>query len=74
MWIYLKPTKGPSWSWAYSSWIYNYICDQWISPLKLWARIPLMARCTRYNIMWQSLSVTCDRSVVISRYSGFLHQ
>jgi hypothetical protein len=23
-----------------------------------------MARCTWYNIMWQSLSVTCDRSVV----------
>jgi hypothetical protein len=25
-----------------------------------------MARCTRYNIMWKSLSVTCDRSVVSS--------
>jgi len=23
-----------------------------------------MARCTRYNIMWYSLSVTCNRSVV----------
>jgi hypothetical protein len=28
-------------------------------------------RCTRYNIRWSSLSVTCDRSVV---FSGFLHQ
>jgi hypothetical protein len=27
-----------------------------------------------YNIMWQSLSITCDRSVVFSGYSGFLHQ
>ena len=27
-----------------------------------------------HNIMWSSLSVTCDRSVVFSRYSGFLHQ
>ena len=25
-----------------------------------------MAMCTRYNIMWQSLSVACDRSVVFS--------
>jgi hypothetical protein len=28
---------------------------------------------TRYNIIWYSLSVTCDRSVVFSGYSGFLH-
>jgi hypothetical protein len=27
-----------------------------------------------YNIMWSSLSVTCDRSVVFSGYSGFLNQ
>ena len=27
-----------------------------------------------YNIMWSSLSVTCDSSVVFSRYSSFLHQ
>jgi len=36
---------------------------------KRWVRILPMARCTRYNIMWSSLSVTHDRSVV-----GFLHQ
>jgi hypothetical protein len=40
----------------------------------LWVRIPLMARCTLYNIMWKGLSLTCGRSVVFSRYSGFLHQ
>ena len=33
-----------------------------------------MARCTWYNIMWSSLSVTCSRSVVFFWYSGFLHQ
>ena len=33
-----------------------------------------MARCTRYNIIWSSLSVTCIMSVDFSRYSGFLHQ
>jgi len=25
-----------SWSWSYGSWIYNYLCNQCLSPLKLW--------------------------------------
>jgi len=54
--------KGPSWSW-YCSWIYNYMCNQCLSSLKLWVRIPFMARCARYNIC---LSVICDKSVVFS--------
>jgi hypothetical protein len=29
----------PSWSWSYSS---CYLCNQCLSPLKLWVRIPLM--------------------------------
>jgi len=33
--------------------------------------ITIMARSARYQIMWCSLSVTCDRSVV---FSGFFHQ
>jgi hypothetical protein len=40
--------------------------------LKLRVRTPFMARCTWYNIMWNILSVTCDRSVVISGSSDFL--
>jgi hypothetical protein len=44
--------KGPSWSWSYGSWIYNYLCNQCLSPLKLWVRTPFMAGCTGYNIMW----------------------
>jgi hypothetical protein len=60
-----------SWSWSYDSWIYNYLCNQCLSPLNLWVRTPLMARCTQYNIMWLSLSVTCDRSVVFSGYFLF---
>ena len=44
--------EGPLWSWSYGSWIYNYLCNQCLSPLKLWVRIPFMERCTRYNIMW----------------------
>ena len=32
-------------------WIYNYLCNQSLPPLKLYVRIPRMARCTRYNFM-----------------------
>ena len=45
-------SEGQSWSWSYGSWIYNYLWNQCLSPLKLWVQIPLMARCTRYNFMW----------------------
>jgi hypothetical protein len=26
--------QGPSWSWWYGSWINNYLCNQFLSPLK----------------------------------------
>ena len=63
--------RGLSWSWSYGSWIYNYLCNQTqcLSPLTLWVLTLFMGRCTRYNIMWSSLSVTCNRSVVFSGYS-----
>jgi uncharacterized integral membrane protein len=32
---------GSSWSWPYGSWIYNYLCNQCLSPLTLWVRNPL---------------------------------
>jgi hypothetical protein len=34
---------GPSWSWSwsYGSWIYNYLYNQYLSPLTLWVQIPL---------------------------------
>ena len=31
--------KGLSWLWSYGSWIYNYICNQCLSPLTLWVQI-----------------------------------
>ena len=40
------PVEGPSWPWSYGSWIYNYICNQWLSPLMLWVRISIRASCT----------------------------
>jgi hypothetical protein len=37
----LTTNEGPLWSWSYVSWIYNYLCNQCLSPLKLWVRILL---------------------------------
>jgi hypothetical protein len=31
----------PSWLWSYGSLIYYYLCNQCLSPLTLWVRIPL---------------------------------
>jgi len=59
MWTSLKSLKNEGRSWLW-----------W----KLWVQTLFMARCTRYNIMWSSLSVTCSSLVVFSGYSGFLHQ
>jgi hypothetical protein len=33
---------------------------------ELWVRFKLTAKCIRYNILWSSLSVTCDKSIWIS--------
>ena len=33
--------RGSSWFWSYGSWIYNYLCNQFLSPLKLWVWIQL---------------------------------
>ena len=38
----LWPIKRLSWLWLYGSWIYNYVylCNQCLSPLKLWVSNP----------------------------------
>ena len=41
--IYLM---GASWPWSYGSWIYNYLCNQCLSPLMLWVWISIRAKCT----------------------------
>ena len=38
--------QGPSWPCPYGSWIYNYLCNQCLSPLILWVRILIRARWT----------------------------
>ena len=37
----IKLPVGSLWSWSNGSWIYNYLCNQWRSPLTLWVQIPL---------------------------------
>ena len=43
--------RGPSWSWSYGSWIYIYLCNQCLLPLRLYVRTLFMVRCTWYNII-----------------------
>ena len=51
------------WPWSYGSWIYNYLCNQYLSPLMLWVRISIKARCT----------TLCDKVFSYLRLvSGFL--
>ena len=42
--------EEPSWPWSYDSWIYNYICNQCLSPLTLWVPTPL-SRCVIDTIL-----------------------
>ena len=46
--------KGPSCLWSYGSWIYNYICNQCLSPLTLWVRILIRASVQHYVIKFFS--------------------
>jgi hypothetical protein len=40
------PCKQRHRPWSYGSWIYNYKCNQCLSPLMLWVRILIRARCS----------------------------
>jgi hypothetical protein len=40
LYVLHKDTWGPSWLW--SCWVYNYLCNQYLSPLTFWAWIPLI--------------------------------
>jgi hypothetical protein len=45
IWLFAVIKWGPSWSWSYGSWIYNYLCNQCPSPLMLWVRNLIRGRC-----------------------------
>ena len=80
-WVFSFCPVGPSWSWSYGNWIYNYIWNQFLLPLTLWVRIPPRVRCTRFISDLQQVggllrmfSVTCSRSVVFCGCSSFIQQ
>jgi len=72
-WCSLSPYWGPSWS--YGGCIYNYLYNQYLSPLTLWVS-PNPAYGELYSIQHYviNVAVTYDSSVVFTGYVGFLHQ
>ena len=57
--------EGPSWLWSCGSWIYNYLCNQCLSPLTLWVRLPL-----RRGVL---NTTSCDKFVSdLRQIGGFL--
>jgi hypothetical protein len=55
--------------WSYGNWINNYLCNQCLSPLmfEFWSG----QGAQHYVIKFEP--VTCDRSMVFTESSGFLH-
>ena len=53
----------------YGFWLFVWYFHTFLLLLHIY----ISPKCTRYSIMWYSLSVTYHRSVVFSGYSGFLH-
>jgi hypothetical protein len=51
--VHDKYFRRSSWSWSYGSWIYNYLCNQSLSPLTLWVLTPL-----RWGALYTTL---CDK-------------
>ena len=51
--------KDPSLSWSYVSWIFNYLCNQFPLPLKLWVRIPLRQDVPHVTLCYKVCPVTC---------------
>jgi hypothetical protein len=46
-----------SWPWSYGNWIYNYMCNKCLSPIMLWVRNSMRARCsTLYDRVCQLLA------------------
>ena len=56
-------SEGPLWSWSYSSWNYNYLNNQCLSPLKLQVQIPL-----RWDVLDKVIKFVSD----LWQVSGFL--
>jgi hypothetical protein len=66
-WSLLQNNQEPVVFVIVGSWIYNYLSIHCLSPPTLFLNM-FMSRCTRYDTICQSLSVTCDRSVIFFGY------
>jgi hypothetical protein len=55
--IYCDIKKNPSTLWSYI-WIYNYLCNQCLSPLMLWVRIPL-----KRGVIITAIEPTCNSRI-----------
>jgi hypothetical protein len=62
IYISSKLIQVPSWWWSYGNWIYNDLCNQCLSPLTLWVRIPI-----RRSVLDTTL---CDKFVSDLRQVG----
>ena len=52
-------------SWSYGSWIYNYLCNQCLSPLTLWVKAPLLS--------WYNINYVIKFVSDLWQVSGFLY-
>ena len=55
--------EKPSWPWSYASWVHNYPCNQCLSPLMLWFRISIRARCTPSNKQTNKQTINKMRNI-----------
>jgi hypothetical protein len=53
--LFIIMSWGPLLPWLYGSWIYNYLCNHCLWPLKLWVRTSFMTRYTRCNFHYPHL-------------------
>jgi hypothetical protein len=63
IYIILPLIKGPSWSWSYGSWIFNYLCNQCLSPLKFKLHSWRVLDTTLYDslsVTWSWFSLVCS--------------
>ena len=63
------------WSWSHGSWIYNYLCNQCLSPLKFWVRI-LMCTYNRINgafDLYTFTKVYLWKSIICIWYTGIFY-
>jgi hypothetical protein len=53
----IREIKGPSWSWSYDSWIYIYLCNQCLSPLKTVSSNPVQGEVYSIQHVIQFVSI-----------------